>query len=327
MIGASLTMVPVLEARQDDGSWSVVPARGSVELRGEQTSALRYRIMNIGDIPFRAPGTLPGGRDRLAVPAAALRPQDSAARVRTRRRVSVADLPRGSGRRRGVVRAPGKRRRARSIVPADAPVTDLMAEPRQAVPVRCRGWLPAIGVSLSAFVLFGLRLTIIGLAILFVSLLAAILIDREFGIDLSLIGLGVAIVSTTSVEADVAWPSFVRIGTVLGLAVLLPFLIDRFVFRRQVIRFPWRSHEKKTRLEIGVRVRGAAARLPASAVLLHPVGRVRELAAHHRPERTGAILRRASTRSGRGTSCSSSAPAWCCSAGTFRSGRRTCCRW
>ena len=110
--------------------------------------------------------------------------------------------------------------------------------------------LPALGVSASAFLLFGLRLTIAGLAVLAVSLLAGILIDRVLGLDLSLIGLGIAIVSTTSVEADVHWPSFVRIGTVLGLAVLLPFLLDRLTMRRRAITFPWRSHEKKTRLEI-----------------------------------------------------------------------------
>ena len=54
VIGASLEMVPVLEARQNDGSWRVVPSGGSLELQGEQTSALRYRILNTGDIPFRA---------------------------------------------------------------------------------------------------------------------------------------------------------------------------------------------------------------------------------------------------------------------------------
>jgi membrane protease YdiL (CAAX protease family) len=116
--------------------------------------------------------------------------------------------------------------------------------------VRLSHLAPAIGVSLSAFLLFGLRLTLAGLAVLAVSLLAAILIDRALGLDLSLIGLGVAIVSTTSVEADVHWPSFVRIGTVLGLAVLAPFLVDRLVLKRRAFGFPWRSHEKKTRLEI-----------------------------------------------------------------------------
>ena len=72
--------------------------------------------------------------------------------------------------------------------------------------------LPAIGVSLSAFVLFAFRVPEVGHPLLAVSLIAAVLIDRELGRDLALIGVGVAIVSTTSVEADVGWPSFVRIG-------------------------------------------------------------------------------------------------------------------
>lgn len=110
--------------------------------------------------------------------------------------------------------------------------------------------LPAVGVSVSAFLLFALRVPEAGHPLLAVSLIAAVLIDRELGRDLALIGIGVAIVSLTSVEADVSWPSFVRIGAVLGAAVLVPFLIDRLVYRRRVIRFPWRTHEKKSRLEI-----------------------------------------------------------------------------
>ena len=107
------------------------------------------------------------------------------------------------------------------------------------------------GVALSAFFLFGLQLHAVGIPLLAVSLVAAMLLDRDLGQDLALVAVGIGIVATTSVEADVSWPSFIRIGLVLGLAVLVPFLLDRFVFRRHVIRFPWRSREKKTRLEIG----------------------------------------------------------------------------
>jgi hypothetical protein len=61
VIGARLEMVPVLEVRNGDGSWSTVPSGGRIELQGAQTSALRYRIMNTGDIPFRAPGACQDG--------------------------------------------------------------------------------------------------------------------------------------------------------------------------------------------------------------------------------------------------------------------------
>jgi membrane protease YdiL (CAAX protease family) len=109
--------------------------------------------------------------------------------------------------------------------------------------------LPAVGVSASAVLLFGVHLRPHGYVVLLVSLLGAYLVDRGLCRDLSLIGLGIAIVSTTSMEADVSWPRFVAIGTALTLAVLVPFLVDRFVFRRKAIRFPWRTGERWPRSE------------------------------------------------------------------------------
>ncbi len=110
--------------------------------------------------------------------------------------------------------------------------------------------IPALAIALSAFALFALQLPLLGYPLLVGGLVWALLLDRALAQDLLLIGVGIAIVSTTSVEADVSWPSFIRIGIVLGAAVAVPFLIDRFVYRRRAVRFPWRSREKKTRLEM-----------------------------------------------------------------------------
>jgi len=121
-------------------------------------------------------------------------------------------------------------------------------------PDRGSGWAvyaAVAGVALSAFFLFGLQLHAVGVPLLAVSLVAAMLVDRELGKDLVLVGAGIGIVATTSVEADVSWPSFVRIGLVLGLAVGVPLLVDRLVYRRRVIRFPWGGDGKLTRLEVG----------------------------------------------------------------------------
>lgn len=111
--------------------------------------------------------------------------------------------------------------------------------------------LPAVLVSVSALFLFGLRISWIGYLLLAAGLIIAFLLDRGLGTDLSLIGLGVAIVSTTSVEADVSWPSFFRIGTVLALAVTAPLLVDRLILKRRAYGFPWRSRARKTKIEIG----------------------------------------------------------------------------
>lgn len=118
------------------------------------------------------------------------------------------------------------------------PATELTATPRS------RGLatlLPAAGVSASAVLLFGLHARPLGYVVLVLSLVAAFLVDRGLGTDLLLIGVGIAIISTTSMAADVSWPRFVAIGTALTLAVAVPFLVDRVVLRRSAIRFPWRT--------------------------------------------------------------------------------------
>lgn len=116
------------------------------------------------------------------------------------------------------------------------------------------GWvvadlLPAAGISISALMLFAFQLAGWGHLVLVLSLIAAFVRNRELGKDLLLIGAGVAIVSTTSVEADVSWDRFIIIGTVLILAVTVPLFIDRVVYRRRAIRFPWRGKHRWTRIE------------------------------------------------------------------------------
>ena len=107
--------------------------------------------------------------------------------------------------------------------------------------------VPAALLSTSAFFLFALQEPLVGYPLLIGSLVLAVVLERDLAQDLLLIGIGVGIVSLTSVEADVSWPAFTRIGVTLALAVTVPFLIDRLVYKRQAVRFPWRSRQKKTK--------------------------------------------------------------------------------
>lgn len=117
--------------------------------------------------------------------------------------------------------------------------------------------VPAAGVSLSAFLLFGVHARPLGWIVLAAALVAAWALartsdgrpDRSLARDLLLIGLGISIVSTTSVAADVSWPRFIAIGAALTLAVTVPFVVDRAVFRRRAIRFPWRGGREWPRAE------------------------------------------------------------------------------
>ncbi len=104
--------------------------------------------------------------------------------------------------------------------------------------------VPAAGVSFSAFLLFGLEIGWPGHAVLIASLALAFVLDRPLAKDLFLIAVGISIVSTTSVKADISWDRFFTIGIVLALAVATPLVIDRFIFKRKAIRFPWRGGQK-----------------------------------------------------------------------------------
>ena len=113
--------------------------------------------------------------------------------------------------------------------------------------------IPAFILSSSGLFLFTFRITWIGWIMVAVALLIAWLFDRrgmthDLFRDLLLVAIGMVIVSTTSVKADISWLNFVVVGLVLGLAVLVPYLIVRFVYKEPAgqrrIRFPWRIEKR-----------------------------------------------------------------------------------
>ena len=111
--------------------------------------------------------------------------------------------------------------------------------------------VPAVLLSASALFLFAWRgtsvtSTLIGYGMLAAALLAAWLFDRagrSEGLfrDLLLIAVGMVIVSTISVEANIGWTNFFLLGFVLAAAVAVPYLISRFGFKDRIIRFRWRG--------------------------------------------------------------------------------------
>lgn len=118
-------------------------------------------------------------------------------------------------------------------------------------PLSAKLW-PALGVAASAVVLYGFfdaPFRPVGYLVLVVSLVAALLVDRRLFQDLLLIGLGITIVSLVSVKADISWGNIVLLGIVFTAAVAVPFVVDRFVYRRRAIRFPWRSGRRWSRGE------------------------------------------------------------------------------
>ena len=132
-------------------------------------------------------------------------------------------------------------------------VADTAVEPPKAL-----SWalLPAILLSGSALFLYPLRLQLVGYPIVALALLLAWWFDRRgltSGLlrDLLLIAVGMLIVSTISVKADISWGNFFLVGFVLALAVAVPYLLSRFWFKDRVIRFPWRTGQRWSAVQWG----------------------------------------------------------------------------
>jgi len=97
--------------------------------------------------------------------------------------------------------------------------------------------LPAVLLSASAPLLFGFEHDA-GYAVLAASLIAAAIIDRALLKDIGLIATGLFIISLVPLNADLSTEHMLLMGGALALAVLVPWLVSRFVFREKVIRFP-----------------------------------------------------------------------------------------
>ena len=109
--------------------------------------------------------------------------------------------------------------------------------------------VPALGIAASAFLLFVIESSLAGYIVLAVSIAWSALIERDYFRDLLLIGIGLTIVSSISVAADISYPNMALMGAVLTASVAVPFLIDRFAYKREAIRFPWRAGQPWTPLE------------------------------------------------------------------------------
>jgi hypothetical protein len=128
-------------------------------------------------------------------------------------------------------------------------VTTATTDATEARPRFSWGLLPAAGVAASAVLLFWIQDSLAGYLTMVASLTLAFLTDRALFRSLLLIGIGLGIISTVSLAADISYGHIAVMGLALVLAVAVPYLLDRFVFRERIIRFPIRTGNRWTTLE------------------------------------------------------------------------------
>lgn len=132
---------------------------------------------------------------------------------------------------------------------------EITSDAAAADPNALRAWswklLPATLVAVSAIPLFVLHERLVGLPILAVGVVVAAFVDRVLFRHLALIGLGLTIISTMSVKADLSNAGMAQFAITLSLAVVVPYLISRYVFKERLVVFPLRRGQPWTRTEWG----------------------------------------------------------------------------
>ncbi|MDR6437651.1 membrane protease YdiL (CAAX protease family) [Paenarthrobacter nicotinovorans] len=104
--------------------------------------------------------------------------------------------------------------------------------------------LPAALLSLSGIPLFALENDLPGYGMLLASVATAAVIDRELMRHLALIAAGMTIFSLVPLNADLSTQHMALMGGALALAVLAPWLVSRFVYREDIIKFPVNTGRK-----------------------------------------------------------------------------------
>ena len=108
--------------------------------------------------------------------------------------------------------------------------------------------LSALLVVCSATVLFAFENNL-GYLPLAAGIALGLATDRSLGRDLLLIGIGMGIISLHSMKADISWGNIFVMGTVLSLAVAVPYAISRWGYKDHAVRFPLRRGTPWSRLE------------------------------------------------------------------------------
>jgi hypothetical protein len=109
--------------------------------------------------------------------------------------------------------------------------------------------LPAVLVCLAAPAFFVLLVPWLGWTLLAAGLAVSALLERgrvaapgpSLTRDLSLIAAGLLIVSAIPLKAELDNPAMLRFTLALGGAVVVPYVLSRWVYRDYAIRFPWRG--------------------------------------------------------------------------------------
>lgn len=112
-----------------------------------------------------------------------------------------------------------------------------------------RRLLPCVLLAASGLLLFGVHWRPGGYVVLAGAVLLAVALDRPLARDLVLIAFGLVTISLVPINTDISWNHMFVMGTALAVAVAVPYLVSRYVYRDHAVRFPIATGHRWTRLD------------------------------------------------------------------------------
>jgi hypothetical protein len=129
--------------------------------------------------------------------------------------------------------------------PADAPAAaDAAPSTIDAPPATERhpaAVVPAVMVAGAGFLLFALELELLGYALLVGALAVSLVLSRVLARDMLLIAFGLVVMHAVPINTEVSNEHIAVMGTAMVVAVAVPYLVSRHLYRDHAIRFPLRA--------------------------------------------------------------------------------------
>lgn len=103
---------------------------------------------------------------------------------------------------------------------------------------------------ISTVFLIGLQVKLLGWSILVIGVLSLFFSTKQFRKDVLLLYISIAILGVTRISTDISYSHFFSMGLPLTLAVAIPYIVSRFIYRDHLVRFKFHHGRKWMRAEI-----------------------------------------------------------------------------
>ncbi|MEK7571865.1 MAG: CPBP family intramembrane glutamic endopeptidase [Patescibacteria group bacterium] len=105
-------------------------------------------------------------------------------------------------------------------------------------------------LAVNAIVLIALQMKSLGWILLGTTTILLLFTEKHFRRDMLLVVGALGILGLTEINTDISLLHILQMGTPLLLAIILPFIITRYMFKENTIRFPFHHGRKWYRKEI-----------------------------------------------------------------------------